>query len=80
MRQYTLRRVDKISENDVMPKFVLTHVMAPHSDLNGGNPESMGISNLEIELHIKKIIPTSCSLQILLNTSYKNYSIQTIRQ
>ena len=42
--------LDKISENDVMPKFVLTHVMAPHSpfvfDSDGGNPESI-ISNLE---------------------------------
>ena len=46
----SFNELDKISENDVMPKFVLTHVMAPHSpfvfDSDGGNPESI-ISNLE---------------------------------
>ena len=50
--------LDKISENDVMPKFVFTHVMAPHSpfvfDSNGGNSESIISSLGDVNSHKEK--------------------------
>ncbi len=42
--------LDKMSENDKTPKFVLTHIMSPHSPFvfnpTGGNPDSL-LSNID---------------------------------